>query len=91
MQEFMFSKKEVSQLKSQLSIYHSDYIKKIIDETNLSRPTISKFFNHKEIKPDTQLMIYESSVKMIKEKKEELKKLSQSLKEIIHGESPKVQ
>ncbi|MDH5381964.1 MAG: hypothetical protein OEW75_13995, partial [Cyclobacteriaceae bacterium] len=63
----MFNKSDVELLKNQLAKTFDNYIEKVVAKTNLSRPTISKFFNFQKIRPVNAAMIYDAGLELIQE------------------------
>jgi len=78
----MFNPKEKVFLKKQLASYCTNYIQLILKETKLSRPTVSKFFNDKEVSPAAQLLIFEAAKKIISSKVEQAKCLVDDIQKI---------
>ncbi|PHN08686.1 hypothetical protein [Flavilitoribacter nigricans] len=78
----MFSKNDVTPLKMALSKYYNNYFEIIGEKTQLSRPTISKFFNAKKVKPDNALKIYDVCIDLLLEKERDIKELQQKIKEL---------
>ena len=78
----MFNPREKEYLKEQLASYCTNYIQLILEETKLSRPTVSKFFNDKEVSPAAQLLIFEAGKKIISSKIEQAKNLMDDIQKI---------
>ena len=81
----MYTKEEVDYFDSQLNLYFDDGVKKLMEATKLTRPTITKFLSHQPIKPSNEELIYECGVKLIKEKVEVRDKMVNSFKRITRG------
>lgn len=80
----MLSKKDVTLLKMQLSKYYKDYYVIISKKTHLSRPTISKFFNAKKLKPENAMKIYSTCIALLEEKKEVIRVYQEKIKELTN-------
>lgn len=80
----MLSKKDVTLLKMQLSKYYKDYYAIISKKTHLSRPTISKFFNAKKLKPENAMKIYTICIALLEEKKEAIRAYQEKIKELTN-------
>lgn len=78
----MFSKTDVAPLKMQLSKYYKDYYTIISKKTHLSRPTISKFFNAKKLKPENAMKIYDTCIALLEEKRAAIRAYQEKIKEL---------
>jgi hypothetical protein len=78
----MFNKNEIRPLKTSLSKYYENYFEIIGKKTDLSRPTISKFFNGRKVRPQNAMKIFNVCVQLITEKEEDIKRLQQKIKEM---------
>lgn len=80
----MLSKEDVTPLKMQLSIYYKDYPAIISKKTRLSRPTISKFFNGKKLKPENSKKIYDTCIELLEENKKAIRTYQKKIKELTN-------
>ena len=83
----MFTQEDIELLKSQLRDCYSNYIEMLVEKTGLTRPTISKFFNNKNVRPSTKELIYKTGFSLISQKRDEEKSLTRDLRRIAKGES----
>ena len=82
----MFDKPDVELLKNQLAKSFDNYIEKVVAKTNLSRPTISKFFNYQKIRPVNAAMIYDAGLELIQEQANQQQSRIERAKQLINGE-----
>lgn len=68
----MYKKREVRKVYRELLQFLDSPIKEVAKKANMSRPTISKFFNDHHIKPSSAKKIYETSLQLVLEKRQEI-------------------
>ncbi len=83
----MYTKEEIELLKNQLLACYGNYIEIIIKETGISRPTVSKFFNHRPINPKNQILIYRTGCELVQQRRQEDKDLVKNLKKMAKDHS----
>ncbi len=78
----MFSKNDITPLRIKLSKYYNNYFTIISEKTELSRPTISKFFNNKKIKPTNALKIVNACIDLLQEKERNISLIQEKIKDV---------
>ncbi|MEM9885626.1 MAG: hypothetical protein AAF849_07020 [Bacteroidota bacterium] len=78
----MYTKSELTQLRRALAKYDQNYYESIGIKTDLSRTTISKFFNGKRVKPKNALKIFSTSIDLIREKRQDFGDLLEIIKRL---------
>ncbi len=79
----MFTKQDIDLLSNQLAKLSDNYIGAVAAKTNLSRPTVSKFFNLQKIKAANTTKIYDAGLELIKEYKQQQQSRMKRAKALI--------
>lgn len=65
----MYQSKETKKIIQQMVMLFDSPIALLVKESGLSRPTVSKFFNGKEIRPSSTEMLFELCLELVSAKK----------------------
>lgn len=84
----MFRPEDIELLRSKLKNNYRSPVKVLVDETGYTRTTISKFFNHHHVNPETGKLIYRIGTRLIQKAEEEKNSLVQNLKDSVSGKTP---
>ncbi|MEM9847414.1 MAG: hypothetical protein AAF847_05960 [Bacteroidota bacterium] len=76
----MFTKNELAQLRRALAKYTKNSYESISIKTDLSRTTISKFFNGKPVKSENALKIFSTTVDLIREGRQDFEDMQQTIR-----------
>ena len=82
----MFKKQDVELIKNQLAKLFDNYIEKVVAKTNLSRPTVSKFFNFQKVRPVNAAMIYDAGLELIQEQANQQQSRIKRARQLINGD-----
>ncbi len=75
---------EMKKLVHRMHLLYDSPVKEIIERTELSRPTVAKFFNLEKVRPSSEEAIYELCLDLIQEKEAKRKALIARSKELLH-------
>lgn len=76
---------EARKVVSRMHGLYDSPVKEIMERTELSRPTVSKFFNLEKVRPSSEETIYELCLDLIEEKEVKRKALVARSKEILEN------
>jgi hypothetical protein len=66
----MYQPDEIKAITRKMHKYFDNPITLVTEESGKSRPTVSKFFNRKEIRPSSEELIYEACLTLLEIKQE---------------------
>ncbi|WP_452222171.1 hypothetical protein [Lacinutrix salivirga] len=66
----MYQPDEIKAITRKMHKYFDNPIALVAQESGKSRPTVSKFFNRKEIRPSSEELIYEACLTLLESKHE---------------------
>ncbi len=82
----MIEKNEIEILKIQLAKLFENYVSKVANKANLSRPTVSKFFNFQKIKVENKIAIYDAGLEIIEEQTDKQQSRSRKARQLLNGD-----
>lgn len=82
----MFTPEDVELLKKALSGRYSNFIGLIVNKSGLTRPTVSKFFNNRKIKPSNQELIYNTGKNLLEENVIKRNSLTKEVRDLANGQ-----
>ncbi|MEO9870398.1 MAG: hypothetical protein ABJQ69_03785 [Ekhidna sp.] len=82
----MFTHHDVELLKKALSERYSNFIQIIVDQSGLTRNTVSKFFNFKKVRPSNQEIIYTLGKNLLEENVIRRNSLKKEVRNLAQGE-----
>ncbi len=82
----MFDKKEVEMLKNQLVKLFDNYISRVAKKSNISRPTVYKFFDFQKIRTENAAIIYDAALELIEEHTNKQQSRSKKARELLSGD-----
>lgn len=82
----MFTPHDVELLKTALSARYSNFMQLIVDQSGLTRNTVSKFFNNRKIKPSNQELIYVTGKNLLEENVIKRNSLTKEVRNLAKGE-----
>ncbi|WP_346881267.1 hypothetical protein [uncultured Algibacter sp.] len=72
----MYELKEIKEITKKMILLFDSPITMLSEKTGLSRPTVSKFFNGKTVKPSSTELLYELCFDLIEQKESKRRKIN---------------